>query len=110
MTITAMPSSRPRQDLALTFPLVWVQGHLHGVEAARTERPRELSESARRVMRDAEPIAPPSCALLLKPLHVLLPRDQIVDLLDLAPTEPFALPSILLAALLDAACPDLRRN
>ena len=61
-------------------------------------------------MRDAETIDASLCTLLLKPLQVMLPRHKIVDLLDLDTTEPFALPPILVAALLDAACPDLCRN
>ena len=73
-------------------------------------RAAKLSERARRVVRDPEPVDASLGTLLLEPLHVLLPGDQVVDLLDLDATEPLALPAVLLAALLDAAGPDLRRD
>ncbi len=61
-------------------------------------------------MRDAETIDASLCTLLFKPLQVMLPRHQIVDLLDLETTEPFALPPILVATIFDVSCPDLCRN
>ena len=61
-------------------------------------------------MRHAEPVDPAGVALLLEPLELLLPRDEVVDLLDLDAAVPAELPAVLLAALLDRARPDLRRD
>ena len=74
------------------------------------KRPRELAERRRLVVRDAEAVDPSGLALLLEPGQVLLPRDEVVHLLDLDPSEPAKLVRELRAALLDRVGPDLRRD
>src|SRR4051812_9845669 len=61
-------------------------------------------------MRHAESLDPAGVAFLREPGELLLPRLQVVDLLDLDPAEPVELPRELLAPLVDAAGPDLGRD
>src|SRR5690348_5604677 len=61
-------------------------------------------------MRDAEPVDVAFVALALEPRKVLLPRLQVVDLLDLDAAEPLDLPRVLLASLGHTPGPDLRRD
>src|SRR4051794_18223473 len=83
---------------------------LHGVEATRAERCRELAERAGFVVRHAQLVDSALVAFALQPLQVLTPGHQVVYLLDLDATEPLDLARVLLAPLLDRRRPDLRRH
>jgi hypothetical protein len=48
-------------------------------------------------MRHAHVLDTTRFSLALEPRHVLAPRDEIVDLLDVDPTEPLELTPILFA-------------
>ena len=80
---------REREELALAVAFGRAERHLERAEASGTERARlRLAEGRRVVVCDAEPVDHASLALLLEPRQVLLPRDEVVDLLDLDPPEP----------------------
>jgi len=109
MTLGAQPP-RERQYLSLAVALVGVERHLHRVEPAGTQRSSELSERGGRIVRYAQPVDPPSLALLVEPAGMFLPRHEIVNLLDLDAAEPFDLSPVLLTSFVHAGGPDLRRD
>jgi hypothetical protein len=59
---------------------------------------------------DTETLDSPLSTLPFQPLEVSLPCDEVVDLLYLHAAEPFELSPKLLASLVDASRPDLRRH
>ena len=99
---------RERQQPLLGLALVEVQRQLDDVEAAGPQRALELAERACAPVRDADAIDAARGPLLLEPREVLLPRDEVVHLLDLDPTEEASLLLVLRAALVEARGPDLR--
>src|SRR5215211_2175125 len=101
---------RKRQDALLAVALERVQRHLHGFEMLRPQNPLELVECSRVVMRDTDSVDPARVSLRLEPRQVLLPRYEVVHLLDLDAAEPLELPGELRPPLLDGARPDLGRD
>jgi len=57
---------------------------------------------------DAEPVDPPSIPLPLEPLDVLVPGEQVVDLLDLDSPKPTELARVLRTGRVNGSRPDLR--
>ena len=111
ITTTATPSSAASGSSTCSHvALERVERHLQRLEAPRAERPLELAERRGRVVRDADPSDPARLALRLEPRQVLLPRDEVVDLLDLDPAEPAELVGVLAACLLRRRAPDLRQH
>jgi hypothetical protein len=61
-------------------------------------------------VRDADSPDPRILSLALEPGQMLLPRDEVVDLLELEAPEPLELAPELATPLLHPARPDLRRH
>ena len=99
-----------RQDPALDLALERVQRDLHRVEPAGAQRRLELPERARAPVRDADPVDHARVALLLDPVDVLAPGDEVVHLLDLDASEPATLRLVLARPSSRVARPDLRRD
>ena len=111
ITMTATPSSAASgSSRSLRLALVGVQRELDDVEAAGLQRALELAERVGAPVRDADAVEAPFGLLLLEPREVLLPRDEVVHLLDLDPPEEPTLLLVLRAALVHARRPDLRRD
>jgi hypothetical protein len=89
---------------------VRVQRDLKGLKAFAAQRAREFAERRGRVVRDAELPDPAGVALGLEPRQVLLPRDQVVHLLDLDAVEPGELIGELATGLPGRRRPDLREH
>src|SRR5207237_5513506 len=90
---------RERQQLALAFTLERVERQLYGLKPSRAQRQRKLGERRRRIMGDPEQLDPARGPFLLEPRQLLLPRREVVNLLDLDLPEEAALRRVLPAAL-----------
>src|SRR5207302_1183163 len=101
---------REWKEFALALPLARIQRQLHRVEASGPQRPCELAESARRIVRHTETADAARRALPVEPLQMLLPRYEVVHLLDIDAPVPLELLPELLAPLADTRRPDLRRH
>src|SRR4249919_1530715 len=102
---------REREQLAFALALTRVVRKLNRVEALRAECARELGERARRVVRHSDAIDPSLIALGLEPGQVLLPRDEVVHLLEVdASAEPLELVGVLSPRVGGVRRPDLRRD
>src|SRR5918994_859018 len=100
-----------RQQLTFAVALLWVVRKLNRVEAPGAKSASELGERTRRVVGHAHAPDPTVVPLGLEPRQVLLPRNEIVHLLELDPAaEPFELPGVLTTRLGGVGCPDLRRD
>ncbi len=95
------PLVRKRKDSALRFALERVQRNLHGVEAPGLQRPLELRERSVVVVSDAESVDLSRLTLLLEPVQMVAPGDEVVDLFDLDASEEPLLCVILRTALVD---------
>src|SRR5205823_13883459 len=71
------------------------------------QRAGELAERRRGIVRDAEPVDLAGLPRLLEQRQLLLPRDEIVDLLELDAAEPAELRVELLLPLGGRTSPDL---
>src|SRR5205807_10310694 len=95
----------------LGVALKWVVGHRDRVDAAREHDLLQRVERAGRVVRRAEESDPSCRTLLLHPVEVLPPGDQVVYLLQVdATTEELELSLELPSALRHRAGPDLCRH
>jgi hypothetical protein len=108
MTMTAI--LREGEQPLLGLALEQVERNLSRVEAIRRERTLKLSERARRVLRDADPVDAARVPLGLEPGQMAFPRDEVVHLLDLDPSQDAPLELVLAPTLGDGRRPDLRRD
>src|SRR5918994_1085000 len=100
-----------RQELTLAVALPRVVRELNRVEASGAKSARELGERARRVVSHAHASDPAVVPLRFEPREVLLPRNEVVNLLEVdATAEPVQLPVVLTAGLGAVRRPDLRRD
>ncbi len=97
------------QNSLLDLALVRVVGHLDRMNAARAHHPLQLVERGRRIVRRADETHMAALALAFEPLQAFLPRDQIVNLLEVdSPAEEAELVGKLAVSLVGRGRPDLR--
>ena len=106
---TKVQFGRQRQDAPLRLALERVVGHLDRVDAPGAHDLLQLAERAGRVVRRAQKADPVPGPLVLQPVEVLPPADEIVHLLEIdAAAEELELGVELAAGLRPRAGPDLR--
>ena len=101
---------RKREELALALSLAGVVGNLDRVEASASGAHGPAPGGRPVVVRDPDAVEGALLPLLLEPGKVLLPRHEVVNLLDLDVPEPVQLVGELPHGLVPRRSPDLRRH